>query len=164
MSTKYNQFIYCFENASMPGIYKIGKTIRTPEQRLSEANAPNTFKPPTPYTLTMAKRVRCSTTSEADIHKILSKFRVVSNREFFNTDYATVKQAFKKIRGYDHQLDKYEVEYILDKKIMNCQIYYRVYWKGYSLEESTWEPQYKLIEDGCKNLIDEYNATNYFEK
>jgi hypothetical protein len=35
-------YIYCFGNKSMVGIYKIGVTEKTPEQRLSEANSSDT--------------------------------------------------------------------------------------------------------------------------
>jgi len=35
---------------------------------------------------------------------------------------------------------EYEVELILDKKIKKGQILYLVKWKGYSLDETTWEP------------------------
>ena len=38
----------------------------------------------------------------------------------------------------------YEVEDILDKKIDNGKIFYKVKWLGYSLSESTWEPESNL--------------------
>lgn len=41
-------YIYAFSNKSMPGFIKIGMTERTPEERLAEANLPDTFKPPLP--------------------------------------------------------------------------------------------------------------------
>lgn len=34
----------------------------------------------------------------------------------------------------------FEIERILDKKIINGLIYYKVKWKNYSISESTWEP------------------------
>lgn len=50
--------------------------------------------------------------------------------------------------------DEYEVDCILDKKTIRGKDYYRVYWKGYSLEESTWEPIENLT--NCEVKIKEY--------
>ncbi len=50
-------YIYCFSNPSMPGILKVGMTERTPEIRLFEANCPDTWRPPTPYKIVVAKKV-----------------------------------------------------------------------------------------------------------
>ncbi len=48
--------------------------------------------------------------------------------------------------------DIYEVDKILEKKILNNEILYLVKWKGYSYEESTWEPKENL-EVGAKQCI-----------
>jgi len=50
-------YVYCFANPSMPGILKVGATERTPEDRLREANAADTWRPPTPYRIEFAKKV-----------------------------------------------------------------------------------------------------------
>ena len=50
-------YIYCFSNASMPGIIKVGVTERTPELRLMEANSSDTWRPPTPYIIEFAKKL-----------------------------------------------------------------------------------------------------------
>ena len=59
-------YIYCFSNPSMPGILKVGMTERIPEARLSEANASDTWRPPTPYKIEFAKKV--SNPSQKEIH------------------------------------------------------------------------------------------------
>ena len=40
-------YVYCFSNESMKGILKVGMTERTPNIRLNEANASDTWRPPT---------------------------------------------------------------------------------------------------------------------
>ena len=39
---------------------------------------------------------------------------------------------------------EYEVESILDKKIIRNQVYYLVKWKGYGEHEASWEPLINL--------------------
>jgi len=38
----------------------------------------------------------------------------------------------------------FEVDKILDKKIENNKVYYLVSWKGYGLDENSWEPSENL--------------------
>jgi hypothetical protein len=76
-------YLYVFSNESMPGIMKIGMTERTPEARLAEANASDTFKPPTPYKLEIAKKVTQALAKERILHAILADRRVNPSREFF---------------------------------------------------------------------------------
>lgn len=50
----------------------------------------------------------------------------------------------------------YEVEKILDKKLIGPNVYYLVKWKGYSYEEITWEP--------IENLLSAKSCIRYFEE
>jgi len=52
----------------------------------------------------------------------------------------------------------YEVESILDKKIENQMIYYKIKWKGYSFNECTWEPEHHLSEN-CNLMISEFEGS-----
>jgi hypothetical protein len=70
-------YIYCFANPSMPGIIKIGITKRTPEEILSEANAANTsdiWRPPTPYKIVIAKKVRNPFEKEKTLHTLMEQY------------------------------------------------------------------------------------------
>jgi len=44
----------------------------------------------------------------------------------------------------DGELTEYEVETILDSRLTRSKLFYKVKWKGYPLEESTWEPTENL--------------------
>jgi hypothetical protein len=84
-SQSENGYIYCFINESMPGIVKVGMTNRTPEERLKDANSPDTFKPPLPYKICFAKYVSNPKQKERILHAILEKYaeRIHNQREFF---------------------------------------------------------------------------------
>lgn len=94
-------YIYCFSNESMPGIFKIGMTERTPEERLKEANATDTWRPPTPYKIEIAKKVINPMEKEKAIHNILEKYkdRINPNREFFRSSIDIIKMFFNIMDG-----------------------------------------------------------------
>lgn len=92
MSDEYG-YIYCFSNPCMPGIVKIGMTDRTPEARLSEANASDTWRPPTPYKIEFAKKVLDASVKEKILHTLLEEYtdRINSRREFFRVSPEKVR-------------------------------------------------------------------------
>ena len=92
-------YIYCFSNESMPGILKIGMTERTPEERLKEANGSDTWRPPTPYKIEIAKKVSYPVKKEKTIHNILENERVNSKREFFKISVERINQFFDLMDG-----------------------------------------------------------------
>eukprot|EP01132_Coremiostelium_polycephalum_P005262 gene5262-6550_t len=48
----------------------------------------------------------------------------------------------------------FEVEHILDKRIVDGTVEYKILWKGYPKEDSTWETEENVA--GCKELIEMY--------
>ena len=94
-------YLYCFSNESMEGIIKIGMTERTPDIRLNEANISDTWRPPTPYKLELAKKVSNPKQKEKIIHKLLTQYseRINPNREFFKISIEEVKVFFEIIDG-----------------------------------------------------------------
>lgn len=69
----------------MPGILKVGMTLRTPLIRLNEANTSDTWRPPTPYIVQFAKKVLKPKEKETTLHILLSQYteRINPKREFF---------------------------------------------------------------------------------
>ena len=88
-------YIYCLTNNSMPGILKIGFTLRNPNERLKEANSPQTFKPPDSYEIAFAKRVRNPKEKERVIHEILKSKRINPRQEFFRAVPDEVRLLFE---------------------------------------------------------------------
>ena len=100
-------------NASMPGIYKVGMTLREPTARLAEANRSDTWRPPTDYDLEYAVRVCDALATEKKLHRWLEdmKSRVHPRREFFDATLQTIRILF------DH-LDTHVVQTESDSETM----------------------------------------------
>ena len=100
MSDEYG-YIYCFSNPSMQGIVKIGMTMRTPEERLHEANASDTWRPPTQYKIEFAKKVLDASQKEKDLHILLEKYhgRINSRKEFFHVSPDDARLFFNTMDG-----------------------------------------------------------------
>ena len=94
-------YIYCFSNPSMPGILKVGMTDRTPVIRLGEANASDTWRPPTPYKIEFAKKVSDASGKEKTLHTLLEQYteRINSRREFFRVSTEEVCKFFDLMDG-----------------------------------------------------------------
>jgi hypothetical protein len=85
----------------MPGILKVGMTERTPELRLSEANASDTWRPPTPYKIEFAKKVFNPLQKEKTLHTLLEQYtdRIHPRREFFRVSQEEVLKFFDLMDG-----------------------------------------------------------------
>jgi len=112
-----NGFVYCFSNESMPGIVKIGMTLREPVERLKEANSSDTWKPPTPYTIEFAKHVVNAKEKEISVHKLLEKYteKIHERREFFRVTVEEVRLFFDLMDG-EYWVEKQLTETNIPKK------------------------------------------------
>lgn len=85
----------------MPGILKIGMTERTPQIRLNEANASDTWRPPTNYKIEFAKHVKYPKEKESTLHVLLEQYteRIHPRREFFRVSPEEVRKFFDLMDG-----------------------------------------------------------------
>jgi hypothetical protein len=76
-------------------------TTRTPEERLKEANASDTWRPPTPYQIEFAKKVSNPSGKEKTLHALLEQYTVRPNprREFFRVSPEEVRKFFDLMDG-----------------------------------------------------------------
>jgi len=91
-------YIYCFSNASMPGILKVGMTERTPEERVKELF---TTGVPSPFKIEFAKRVKDAKGKESSLHLLLEQYtdRIYPRREFFRVSPEEVRKFFDLMDG-----------------------------------------------------------------
>ena len=160
MSTDYG-YVYCISNPCMPGIYKIGMTERTPNERLKEANRSNTWIP-LPFTIEFSKYVSNPRQKELTIHKLLEKFseRVNQAREFFQITLKDVKLVFDILEGdyYKEQptedggLDKFcnagELEAILLQSKQSYNDFVKLKHPEIKKQNPDWSPQEIIGEIG----------------
>ncbi|XP_078078216.1 M-phase phosphoprotein 8 isoform X2 [Mustelus asterias] len=64
---------------------------------------------------------------------------------------AAEEAADKSEQESEAEEDVYEVERIVDMKVSEGQVLYRVHWKGYSSEDDTWEPEAHL--EDCTEVL-----------
>lgn len=135
-------YIYCFSNPSMPGILKIGMTERSPNIRLKEANKADTWKPPTPYKIELAKKVINPKQKETTLHSLLSKYanRTNPKLEFFQISIEEIKIFFDLIDGELWINDKEDAE----------------------IEEETEEEVEIEVEQPKKSTFTSYDMSKYF--
>lgn len=89
-------YVYCLSNASMPGIFKVGMTRRSPEARAAELFTTGVS---VPFVIEFAKRVTNPVGKERIIHRLLLAERLNSRREFFRTSYDTIRDIFDLMGG-----------------------------------------------------------------
>ncbi len=107
-------YLYCFANESMPDLLKVGMTVRDPLKRLKEANSSNTWKPPTPYEILYAKRVKNPRKKERLVHEFFGRERVNRKREFFRISHTEVYSVFNKLEGrwWSHHHGQTRTDYL----------------------------------------------------
>ncbi|KRX03005.1 Chromo domain protein [Pseudocohnilembus persalinus] len=101
------------------------------------------------------KQQLLKTKQPEDLRKV-DKYIVEEEQE--NSDQNSESQNQQEDIDYGkdfYSSDLYEIEKILEKKLINHEYKYKVKWKGYSESECTWEPRENLIEGGdeTKNML-----------
>ena len=105
-------YVYIISNRSMPGIYKVGYTLKDPELRAKELESTGV---PHPFVVDYEILVDDPYTLEQKIHKSLSKFN--ENKEWFNCDFLLCIATIKKC--YDGHI--YYERCIRDEKILKLK-------------------------------------------
>lgn len=83
-------FVYILRNEAMPGLLKIGHSVKVPTERKEELF---TTGVPEPFNLAYYCLVENVKQIEAVVHRTLSQFRYREDREFFQVELNTAIQA-----------------------------------------------------------------------
>lgn len=85
-------WVYCLSNQSYKGVYKIGFTTRTPNERAQELSRETSII--YPFVVEVSKKVKNCRLKENQLHKLLNEYRVRPNKEFFDVSLEKIKNLF----------------------------------------------------------------------
>jgi len=156
--------VYVLVNDSMPGLVKIGMTLRSMSERLAELN--NTS---VPVKFEVAKFYICDEPPviELKIHEYFKNSRLNDNREFFRETPDNIER-FVRTLGSISSGQKYaDIERAKKAKYeeMFAQ-YWRLRAKGerQSYEKNIWGERYDLIQKKRYRYLKENTIGNMFKK
>lgn len=110
-------YVYILTNPSMPGVVKIGRTTRSPEQRCAELW--NTGVP-TPFAVHASAFSPDCVTLEQTMHMVFRSQRVTDAREFFRVSAA---EAEEELRHFQRkQVDQLISEFLPDHRAVHESI------------------------------------------
>ena len=89
--------VYILENDSMPGLIKIGKTVRNSRERARELS--HSTGVPTPFRVVFELSSDKYETLEGEVHRKLARYRVGNNREFFKCRAGIAIKVIKEIHS-----------------------------------------------------------------
>lgn len=91
-------YVYLLKNEAMPGIYKIGMTNRTVEERVKELSLSTSI--PLPFEVVCSVEVDNAAEAEGELHEEFEEFRISKSREFFKFDNLKIKSVIDSFAGY----------------------------------------------------------------
>lgn len=151
-------YIYCFTNAYIPGMCKVGKTERSPIERLKEANS-DTWSPPV-WKYEFAKHVLDCNQKELAIHRLLEEFTErIPRREMFKVSVEKVRYVFDILDGeYVHMEERNSVENVpvVKKTILKnagCRNQKKCFADGQSIRHTIGEDRWQGIYRKDTNTI-----------
>lgn len=97
-------YLYVLSNDSMPGVVKIGRTVRLPDVRAKELR---TTGVPTSFKLEHFVRVRDCISAESMVHTVLQEqgYRTAPDREFFDISVTVAVDTINLVAGSDLPID-----------------------------------------------------------
>ena len=95
--------------------------------------------------------------------KITKVFLYNNNFRYKLDGFPDVSYAEAELKKSQEKQEKWEVKKIIDKRIVNKKVQYKIWWKGYLKKDSTFENRETLLEDlgeqRLNNLIKDYEET-----
>jgi hypothetical protein len=124
-------YIYCFSNASMPDIFKIGITHECPLKLLKEANETDKWRPPTPYKIELVKYVNAAETRLKIFNDDIVESSLNRNAGFFKLSLEDIHYVFNKFLGDWYSYEDYifpDIPLLVDEewKVFKCHRKYSV--------------------------------------
>lgn len=109
-------YVYILVNDSMPGLIKIGKTVRNSRIRARELS--NSTGVPTPFEIVFELSSEKYEKFEREVHNRLADHRVASNREFFRCSVDKAKELLEELHS-EHWSLEWEIDQLKEPIILN---------------------------------------------
>lgn len=108
-----SEYVYILINPSLPGLLKIGKTSRTPEERAAELSQNTNM--PTPFMVAYEEQIPDSTIAEKFIHEELKNqgYRINDSREFFSIPLKEAIQIVSLVASHIREIYEDKTEELL---------------------------------------------------
>ncbi len=103
-------FVYILRNEAMPGLLKIGYSVKVPTERVEELF---TTGVPEPFELAYYCLVENADKLEPEIHHHLSAYRHRGNREFFRIELEVAIQSITNLCKPEHEWPKSQLQSVL---------------------------------------------------
>jgi len=108
-------YVYVLSNQSLPpNTYKIGSTYGLPEERAEELTGTGHL---TPFKVVDKIKIKDAEYYEKSIHKLLNKYRVKQNKEFFELELDKIKDCLQQVSILSEKGEKKVALAALKKKI-----------------------------------------------
>ncbi len=91
----HDSWVYVLSNPTQPGVFKIGYTSNTPEERARQLS--NATGVALPYNVEYAYSCWNGLELEKDVHERLNEYRLSKQREFFQVDLEEIKEIIDEI-------------------------------------------------------------------
>lgn len=88
---EFDSWVYILSNPSLPGLFKVGYTKNTPDERAKQLS--NSTGVALPYKVEWAFHCFNGESLESEVHNYLEKFRINNQREFFRVELDEIKKA-----------------------------------------------------------------------
>ncbi len=154
-------YVYCLSNPSFNNWYKVGYTKRTPEERCQELSGSTGV--PLPFKIEFAKQVVDYKEKEKLLHTKLEKYRVNTNREFFNAPLRSIRVLFEEIEGTWYKEEEEVKNNLIDDLIISFQnlLVFSSMFVNYTYKnKNNLKVENKNLKNINKSKINESNNSN----
>lgn len=100
-------FVYILRNEAMPGLLKIGYSVKVPTERVAELF---TTGVPEPFKLAYYCLVENAERLEAELHRNLSAYRHRGDREFFQLELGTAVRSIANLCSPEHEWSEQKLQ------------------------------------------------------
>jgi hypothetical protein len=110
-------FVYVLKNSSMPNLYKVGHTLKSPQQRAKELSSQTNM--PESFEVVFYGEISNPNRLENELHEIYAENRINASREFFKLTDDEVFWLCHYIKEICDNVSHCEHYYVLENNVIH---------------------------------------------